>query len=197
VAGKPRGRRIEEKSNPEDAETVALRRSTGPSRPEAVIAGQGEFAGFYAAHAAAITDFVAQRTRDRSWAPDITSETFATAYEHRHDFRGKTSAEERAWLLTIARTRLNQHYRRLEAERRIFAEAEGTHAASSGGLDPLVVERLSMALSQLPEEQRVVIVERVILERGYRAIAESHGVREQTVRARVSRGLRTLAQLLG
>ena len=51
-------------------------------------------------------------------------------------------------------------------------------------------------MAALPEEQRRAVELRVIEECGYADVAVMLGVSEQTARARVSRGLRTLAQRL-
>lgn len=167
---------------------------TSPGQAPAIIEQDG-FESFYAAHVDAVTKFIARRVGDGSSAADLASDTFATAFARRRDFRGSSHEEQRAWAMMIARTRLNHHYRRLETERRALVHADNLRRDSADS-HTLLVERLAGALSQLPDEQRVAIVERVILDRDYATIAAQHGVSEQTVRARVSRGLKALAQQL-
>ena len=52
------------------------------------------------------------------------------------------------------------------------------------------------AMASLPEDQRRAVELRVVEEHGYSEVATILGVSEQTARARVSRGLRALAQRL-
>ena len=55
-----------------------------------------------------------------------------------------------------------------------------------------LADTLSLALDELPAEQRRAVLGRVALGLGYYALAEGIGVTEDAVRARVSRGLRAL-----
>jgi RNA polymerase sigma-70 factor (ECF subfamily) len=59
-----------------------------------------------------------------------------------------------------------------------------------------VAAPLADAMASLPEEQRRAVELRVIDECGYADVAVKLGISEQTARARVSRGLRALAQRL-
>ena len=52
-------------------------------------------------------------------------------------------------------------------------------------------------LALLPEEHRLALRMRVVEERGYDELAQELGVSQDVVRARVSRGLRTLAVAVG
>jgi RNA polymerase sigma-70 factor (ECF subfamily) len=53
--------------------------------------------------------FVARRTLDGEVALDITAERFAQAFRGRRSLRGSTHAEQRAWLLTIARRQIARY----------------------------------------------------------------------------------------
>jgi DNA-directed RNA polymerase specialized sigma24 family protein len=78
----------------------------------------GEFAGVYEREAQMVLVFVARRTLDGQVALDITAETFAQAFRGRRSFRGTTEAEQRAWLLTIARRQMGRYLRRGVVEQR-------------------------------------------------------------------------------
>ena len=69
--------------------------------------------------------------------------------------------------------------------------------APPGGLQPDQRARLWAACQALPESQRTAIVLRYYEQLEYAEIAELTGIREGSVRARVSRGLAALRQSMG
>ncbi len=69
------------------------------------------FADFYAATSPAILRFFARETRDPQRAFDLAAETFAKAFEKRHDFRGVSDDQAAAWLWAIARSELALYWR--------------------------------------------------------------------------------------
>jgi len=163
------------------------------------------FAELYAAHAKMVLRFLARKTLDPELALDLTAETFALALEHRHQFRGSTVAEEQSWLFTIARRLALGWWRRGSVERsgleRLRVELP---TFSDGQLEeveriadlPELRRTLAAAVDRLPADQAHAVRERVMWERSYTEIAEETGVTEQVIRARVSRGLKTLARHL-
>jgi len=80
-----------------------------------------EFAVVYEREAQMVLIFVARRTFDGEVALDITAETFAQAFRGRRSFRGRSDAEQRAWLLTIADRQVARYLRRGMVERRALA----------------------------------------------------------------------------
>ena len=99
-----------------------------------------------------------------------------------------------AWLMAIASHKLNSALRARYAERRArlrlgmrpVAVTEDDLARIDRLADAAVVGRL---LDELPSDQRVALVARVVDERSYEQIADGEGVSEAVVRKRVSRGL--------
>lgn len=98
---------------------------------------------------------------DVALAEDITQQTFITAMDRRATYEGRSSAS--TWLLTIARHKLADHYRRIQREdrrhlrlvvREIPAAQSGTPLASS--VEDR--ERILAALRQLAPLQRAVVV---------------------------------------
>ena len=150
--------------------------------------------------------FFARRTFDPEISLDLTAETFALALERRGQFRGSTWQEEAGWLFAIARSQLQHHWRRGEVERAALARI-GVDPPYATAADLEWVERradlprLRMtvrgALGALPDDLAVAVVGRVVEERPYADIAGELDVSEQVVRARVSRGLRAMAETLG
>ena len=163
------------------------------------------FAAFYDAYAERILLFLVRRVLDVDTAFDLLSETFATALERRHQFRGSTAEEEQGWLYSIARSELSHFWRDGKVERIALARlGVGVPALSDPEIERIeqlagindLVPALQDAMASLPEDQRRAVELRVVEEHGYAEVASILGVSEQTARARVSRGLRALAQRL-
>lgn len=164
------------------------------------------FASFYDRHADRLVGFFARRLLDPELALELTAETFAQAFEGRARFRGETESEATAWLYTIARRQLGRYFRRGKAERRaldrlglqVAAPSEEdlqriNELAGTSELRVLVAE----SLSHLSPGQRDALRLRVVDELPYNEVADRLSVSEATARARVSRGLRSLAAALG
>jgi RNA polymerase sigma factor (sigma-70 family) len=163
------------------------------------------FAAFYDAYAERILLFLVRRVLDVDTAFDLLSETFATALERRHQFRGSSAEEEQGWLFSIARSELSHYWRDGKVERIALARlGVGVPALSDPEIERIeqlagindLVPALQDAMASLPEDQRRAVELRVVEEHGYAEVAKILGVSEQTARARVSRGLRALAQRL-
>ena len=163
------------------------------------------FAAFYDVYAERILLFLVRRVLDVDTAFDLLSETFATALERRHQFRGSTAEEEQGWLYSIARSELSHFWRDGKVERTALARlGVGVPALSDPEIERIeqlagindLVPALHDAMASLPEDQRRAVELRVVEEHGYSEVATILGVSEQTARARVSRGLRALAQRL-
>lgn len=146
---------------------------------------------------------VSGRTYDPEVAVDLVAETFAPAVADRRQFRGATEEEAAGWLFGIARHRLSGWYRRGDVERRAMTrlgmdrreleEVEYERIVELAGFDARR-QRIAEALRQLSPALRVAVTMRVIDERPYPQIADALAISEQTARARVSRGLRELAE---
>jgi RNA polymerase sigma-70 factor (ECF subfamily) len=158
---------------------------------------------FYGAYADPIFRFFLRRLFDPEVALDLTGETFAVCWRSRAQFRGTTEQEQTAWLYAVAHSQLTRYCRRGDAERRAL-ENLGVEVPPFADGDLERVERdldfelgrsdVAAALNALPADQRRAVELRVIHERDYGDIADLLEVSEQVVRARVSRGLRALAQ---
>jgi len=163
------------------------------------------FAAFYDAYAERVLLFLVRRVLDVDTAFDLLSETFAIALERRHQFRGNSTEQEQGWLFSIARSELSHFWRDGRVERTALArigvprpgltDPEIERIEHLAGITELV-PALHDAMAALPEDQRRAVELRVVEEHDYAEVAEILGVSEQTARARVSRGLRALAQRL-
>jgi RNA polymerase sigma-70 factor (ECF subfamily) len=166
-----------------------------PSDPDA-------FAEFYACHAERVLRFFARRVAQPDVAFDLTSETFAVALERCGQFRGSTPEEEQGWLFAIARSQLSHFWRRGAVERAaltrlgipvVTPDAEELERIEALADLETVRGEVAAALGALSGVQREAVQMRVVGEMDYADIALQVGVTEDVVRARVSRGLRTLA----
>jgi RNA polymerase sigma-70 factor (ECF subfamily) len=164
-----------------------------------------EFSGVYQAKASELLVFLARRTFDVEVARDLTAETFAQAFEHRGRFRGQSDAEASAWLYGIARHQLGRYLRTGVIQRRALERLGIELSPVSGDDYERVVELAGLAdlrkvvadaFSELPPEQREALRLRVVSEHAYCDVAASLGVSEQTARARVSRALRGIADIV-
>lgn len=163
------------------------------------------FAEFYDAYAERVLVFLTRRILDAEVAMDLMSETFAKALQQRRQFRGRTAEEEQAWLFAIARSELSHFWRRGRVERQALARFEvEVPLLSDTDLERIedlagiqaVAAPLQEVMERLPPDQRRAVELRVIEESGYAEIAGTLQVTQQVARARVSRGLRALAEAL-
>jgi len=164
------------------------------------------FAGFYERYIRRVSVYFVRRVLDPEVAVDLTAETFALALERRRQFRGRSEQEEQGWLFAIARSLLHAYWRKGRIERAAVARL-GIERLSLGtedieylhrqaGLEALR-ERLAQALDAVRPDQAAAIRARVLEERGYAEIAADFDTTPDVIRARVSRGLKTMQGLLG
>jgi RNA polymerase sigma-70 factor (ECF subfamily) len=148
--------------------------------------------------------WLTRRTYDAQQAVDLVAETYARAWESRRRFAGDPAEPEAlaAWTFGIARHVLADALRRGRTERaamaRLGVETPTLAPDEIARLEELAElgtlrAALAVALEDLSPEQRDAVRLRVVDELGYPAIAQRLGISEDAARARVSRGLRTLA----
>ena len=164
------------------------------------------FAAFYECYVRRVSVYFVRRVLDPEVAVDLAAETFALALERRRQFRGRSAQEEQGWLFAIARSLLHAYWRKGRIERAAVARL-GIERLSLGtedieflhrqaGLEALR-ERLAQALDAVRPDQAAAIRARVLEERGYAEIAADFDTTPDVIRARVSRGLKTMQGLLG
>jgi RNA polymerase sigma-70 factor (ECF subfamily) len=155
----------------------------------------------YRSHAPAMAVYIARKTQNAGVAADLTAETFAQAYTNRRQFRGRTREEAIGWLYGIARHQISHFVRRDRAEARalerlgIQRPQPGDHELDRleelAGISELQI-RIASHMRGLSHEQQEALRLRLLDELSYEQMAEHLGINEQAVRARVSRGMRTL-----
>ncbi len=164
-----------------------------------------EIDDLYARHREELLLFLARRTADPQIALDLWAETFAQAVAGGRKYRGGTEAEAAGWLYGIARRQLALYYRRGRIEQRAVARLQLEREPASPELLAEIAERaglgelreeLADALAQLSPGMRAAVQLRIVDELPYPELARNLGITEQAARARVSRGLSKLAELL-
>jgi len=163
------------------------------------------FSELYKREGETVLIFLTRRTWDGETALELTAETFAVALHSWRKLRTLGHEQQRAWLFTVARRQLGRYLRRATVERKAVQRL-GMQIPQVEHDDLLLIERraglpelrraLDLELARLSRAQRDVLRLRVVEERSYEEISIQLGVSEQTVRARVSRGLRALARAL-
>ncbi|MDA0142417.1 RNA polymerase sigma factor [Solirubrobacter deserti] len=151
----------------------------------------------YALHGATTFSLLLRLLGDRPTAEDVQQQVFIEAWENadRYDPRRGTLA---AWLLMIARSRAVDHLRRRVPEPRDPATAVVlADGAESGRVDELLEHwRVAAALDHPSPEEADVLRRRFYLDQSQTDIAEATGVPLGTVKTRMTRALRRMAELL-
>jgi RNA polymerase sigma-70 factor (ECF subfamily) len=137
--------------------------------------------------------------RDRSLAEDLAQDAFSRAFASLDSYRADASAS--TWLLAVAKNRCLDHLRK--AKRDPWAGAPLDDETCDIPDDaPLPLDQLlrrgdvGYALSVLSEGERTLIVLRYRNELDYAELAEVFGLREGTVRMRISRALDRMREAL-
>ncbi len=163
------------------------------------------FGTFYERHAEGLLRFLARRTLDPEVAAELTAETFAEAFASRVRFRDRGEGGAPGWLFAIARHQLGRYFREGAVSRRArqklgmperdVSTEDYERIEELIDFEPLR-RTLSEALGALSEDQRDAMRLRVMEGRPYGEVARLLSCTEATARARVSRGLRRITQLL-
>ena len=109
---------------------------------------------------------------------DIVQETFLTALRSIHNYRG--DAPMRAWILGIARHKVEDHYRERLRHAAVPEETADAELMEDPGLDALLdrvgaEERTASILRVLPEHYRVALLWRYWEQRSAAEMAELTG----------------------
>ena len=150
------------------------------------------FGALYDRYVQSIYRYVYSRVGGTHEAEDITSQTFMAAYEalERYRERGQFSA----WLFRIARSKLNDHFRR--SRREVGLEAAGEVLEREDALGTLIraeeLTRIRSIISHLDEDEQELIRLRYVADLSFAEIADLLGRREDAVKKSVYRLLARL-----
>ena len=197
--GKPFGARSERHGTAGSVFTVTDRAQTDAALVERYLRGDvAAFEELMRAHEDRIFAVCLRMLRDREAALDATQETFVTVFRKADRFAGRSAFG--TWLYRVA---INTCYDHVRRSRRHVAEplpesndppdVRSDDAFSSVEMRP----DIEAALSALPAEFRAAVVLADIEGLALQTVAETLGVPVGTVKSRVFRGRRMLAESLG
>ena len=160
--------------------------------------------------------YIASRVPDRTTAEDLTSEVFLQMVEGISRVRATEEASFAAWILQIARVTVAGYYRKREKHPLVVslssafvAEAdertEGRMLVPPPPSDDPVTQfegreewgEVVKAINALTEEQRQVLVCRLIMGYDVETVARMLGKKANAIKALQFRGLQSLHRLLG
>jgi RNA polymerase sigma-70 factor (ECF subfamily) len=156
--------------------------------------------------------YIAARVSDRSIAEDLTSEVFLEMVEGIHKVRANSEATFASWLFQIARVTVAGYYRKRERSPAPISleatswEEDDTSISilfSYPDTDPVrwaeardEWQAVAHAINALTEEQRQVLVGRLILGYDVKTVAQMVGKKVNAVKALQFRALKSLQRLL-
>jgi RNA polymerase sigma-70 factor (ECF subfamily) len=173
-----------------DADTELLRRIA-----EGDLRGAGTL--LVRAHADAVYSLCRGMVRDARAAEDLSQDVFGRAFAALEEFRGE--AAPRTWLLRIAKNRCIDHLRARRREPLGMDDEPDAHPAD----EPLAIDAIlartdvEQALAALDEGERAMMVLRFGHGLGYPELAGAFGLKEGTVRMRVSRAISKMRDAIG
>jgi RNA polymerase sigma-70 factor (ECF subfamily) len=158
------------------------------------------FGQLYDHYQGSVYRFVYYRTRSKTLAEDLTSETFLRALRNMTGFRWQ-GKDFGAWLMTIARNLATDHFKAGRTRLELTTEDMALHDDATEGPESMVLagltnEILLKALTELPPEQRDCLVMRFLQGMSIAETAEVLGRSDGAVKQLQLRGVRNLAKLM-
>lgn len=153
----------------------------------------GAFAELYRRNLSRVYGYLLARTGNVQDAQDLTSQTFLTALEQIGTYRGEGSVI--AWLLSVARHKLGDHFRRRKPTLALEAAldlADETASPEDQTGQQLRLERVTLALQALSPDRAEALALRIFGRLSVAEVASSMSKSEAAVRMLIHRGLRDL-----
>jgi RNA polymerase sigma-70 factor (ECF subfamily) len=169
-----------------------MTQSTTSDLIDAALEDPAAFGRLYDLYVQPIYRYVYSRVGGRHEAEDITSQTFMAAYEFlpRYRERGHFSA----WLFRIARSKMNDHFRKgrreveLEAAEQIVEKGDVLGAV----IQDEELRQIRSVLQELNDEEQDLIRLRYVADLSFAEMADLLGKREDAVKKSVYRLLARL-----
>jgi len=163
-----------------------------PTLIAAALENPAAFGRLYDRYVQPIYRYVYSRVGSSHEAEDITSQTFMAAYESLTRYREQ--GQFSAWLFRIARSKMNDHFRR--SRREVGLEAAGEILEREDALGTLIraeeLSRIRSLISHLDEDEQELIRLRYVADLSFAEIANLLGRREDAVKKSVYRLLARL-----
>lgn len=177
--------------------TLTMQNIANEELPALVSAARGDPAAFgklYDRYIQQVYRYLYSRVGNAHEAEDITSQTFITAYESLPKYREQ--GQFAAWLFRIARSKMNDHFRRNKFEAGL--DAAKKISAGEDALDMAIkheeLRRLRVLIERLDENEKELIRLRYVADLSFAEIADLTGKREDAVKKSL---YRLLARLKG
>jgi len=170
---------------------------TTGSHPFAIDAATVDISALIAEHSDAVYRVAFSITRDRDLAEDVSQDALIKAWQKLPTFRG--DAPLRNWILRITHNTAISSIRRRRDELRDpdeLPERETLRTVADDVTDRLALERFMASLDELDEVSRSIVVLRELESMSYDEICDVLGVPLPTVKTRLLRARRHLAEAL-
>lgn len=159
-----------------------------------VRSGVGESLGvLFERYQTPLLNFYYKLTGDRGLSEDLVQEVFFRILKYRHSYRPETGF--RAWMYQIARNARVDHWRRQKPETSWEPEMSPPVMPQDMTEQAQQHELLHVALMELAEEKREVLVLSRFQDLKYEDIAALLGCEVNTVKVKVFRALRELREI--
>jgi RNA polymerase sigma-70 factor (ECF subfamily) len=157
------------------------------------------FAQLYEATYRRVFGYLLARVGEQAAAEDLLQEVYLAALRAIGRFRGRTEGEFIGWLLKIAHAKVMDRFR----SRYRHPELQTSDVPPTGTTDPLDaidqrlrLDEISDALSQLTEDQRNVVLNRLVLGLDLEETSKLMGKNVGSIKALQHRALARLAKIL-
>jgi RNA polymerase sigma-70 factor (ECF subfamily) len=138
------------------------------------------------------------RTGDRTAAEEVAQEVFVAAVRTLPRLRERSEAGVEGWFVAIARFKIADRARRRAVEERLpVTVAVSSADAAEMAASRLAAAELRVAMEDLTEEQRDVLLRRFVLDQSLEQVATAMGRRVGAVKALQHRALAALERRLG
>lgn len=142
--------------------------------------------------------FIFYSVKDEAAAADIFQDTLIKALKEINKY--KEEGKFKAWLFTIARNKVTDHFRRISKMLQLDEDNEDDTFAtkdttSSSALGNITLDEITAFINRLPKEQQEVILLRQYL--SFKEIASVLNCPLGTVLARMNRGIKKLQKFMG
>jgi RNA polymerase sigma-70 factor, ECF subfamily len=137
------------------------------------------------------------RTGDRTAAEEVAQEVFVAAVGTLGGLRERSEAGVEGWFVAIARFKLADRARRRARDQRLAVPPAVPADAAEVAASSLAAAELRVAMEELTEEQRDVLVRRFVLDQSLEQVAAATGRRVGAVKAMQHRALAALSRRLG
>ncbi len=159
-----------------------------------------DFRAIYEANYHLIIQVIQHIVYNLEIAEDLTQETFERFYVKNMTFPSEDDAKY--WLLRVAKNLALNHIRRNKREIQMIEKIKKVPIESSSkeGIGKIIEEEnkreVRLAISQLPENLRLVIQLKEFSDLDYKSIGKVLGISETNVKVRVHRARKKLEELL-